>query len=375
MNWPSARSSRAAGPHSTLKRALAILTARSGSRIPSASPTSSCVLGANGKARGVPQRRTSTLSSSFRPGGTEGWGRFGGWTKSASIRSSLSFTSSSRTLMRSPTSRIWARSVAASSPRLRAWPIASEARLRRALRSSASLMRRRRVASWATMSLMCSAPPLPARARSTTSGCSRTCRSSSTGLRRVDGRGAFRLDAGDGADAVVRPEIDDAPAPGVAPLRGDVRRVEADHLALGRDDQDVVAVVHLQHGDDVTVTAAGLDVDDPPAGPPLQAVLVERRPLAEPSLGDGQDRHAFLHDVGGDALVTLVELDALHAARAPAGRAHFLLREADDHPELGGDHHLAPAIGAPRGHDAVVVVQADGLDSTRPRMGIRFELG
>src|SRR5262249_15284412 len=375
MNWPSARSSRAAGPHSTLKRALAILTARSGSRIPSAWATSSCVLGANGKARGVPQRRTSTLSSSFRPCGTEGWGGFGSWTRSASIRSSISFTSSSRTLMRSPTSRICVRSAAASSPRLRAWPMASEARLRRALRSSASLMRRRRVASWARIPWMGSAPPWPASARSTASGCSRTCRSSSTGLGGVDGRGALRLDAGNRADAIVRLEVDDAHAPGVAALRGDVRRVEADHLALGRDDQDVVAVVHLQHGDHVAVTATRLDVDDPLAGPTLQAVLVERRPLAEPALGDGQDRHAFLHHVGGDDLVTLVELDALHAARAPAGRAHFLLREADDHPELGGDHHLAPAIGAPRGHDAVVVVQADGLDSTRPRMGIRVELG
>src|SRR4029453_17117482 len=213
--------------------------------------------------------------------------------------------------MRPPPPRIWARSAAASSPRLRAWPMASEARLRRALRSSASLMRRRRVASWATMSLTCSAPPLPASARSTASGCSRTCRSSSTCLGRVDGRGALRIDAGDGADAIVRLEVDDAHAPGVAALRGNVGRVEPDHLALGRDDKDVVAVVHLQHGDDVAVAAAGLDVDDPLAGPPLQAVLVERRPLAESPLGDGQDRDPFLHDVGGDDLVTLIELDAL----------------------------------------------------------------
>src|SRR5262245_15167558 len=225
------------------------------------------------------------------------------------------------------------------------------------------------------MSLTYSAPPLPASARSTASGCSRTCRSSSTGLGGVDGRGALRLDAGYGADAIVRLEVDDAHAPGVAALRGDVRCVEADHLALGRDHQNVVAVVHLEHGDDVAVAAAGLDVDDPLAGPSLKAILVERRPLAEPPLGDGQDRDPFLHDVGGDDLVTLVELDALDAAGAPPGRADFLLGEADDHAELGGDHHLAPAVGATRGHDAVVVVEADGLDPARARMGIGLELG
>src|SRR6266478_3669941 len=157
------------------------------------------------------------------------------------------------------------------------------------------------------MSLTCSAPPLPARARSTASGCSRISRRSSTALRRFDGRGALGIDASDGADAVVGLEVDDTHAPGVAP--------------------------------------AGLDVDDALAGPPLQPVLVEGRPLAETPLGDGEDRDAFLHDVRGDDLVAVVELDALHAAGAPAHRAHLFLREPDDHAELGRDHDLTPAVG------------------------------
>ena len=81
MNWASARSRRASGPHSTANRALAILTARSMSSSPSASPTSSCGLGVKANSRGVPQRRTSTLSASLLPGGTEGCGTFGTWSE------------------------------------------------------------------------------------------------------------------------------------------------------------------------------------------------------------------------------------------------------------------------------------------------------
>jgi len=56
--------------------------------------------------------------------------------------------------------------------------------------------------------------------------------------------------------------------------------VEADHLALGRDDQDIVAVVQLQHGDDGAITAAVLMSMIPLPARPC-TVLVERGPLAE----------------------------------------------------------------------------------------------
>src|SRR5690349_15198129 len=172
-------------------------------------------------------------------------------------------------------------SAPASSPRRLAWPIASEALLRRALRSSLSRTSWRRSVSSASTSGTRSAPPFVASPRRTASGCSRICRTSSTTLLSFDRRCALRINARDRADPVVGLEIDDAHAPGVASLRGHVGDVEADHLALRRDDQDVVGVAHLQHRDHVAVTATGLDVDDPLAGAPLQAILVERRALAE----------------------------------------------------------------------------------------------
>src|SRR5215510_14053332 len=374
MSWASARSSRAMPPQRTAKRALAIRAARSVSR-PSAAPTSSCGFAGKSNVRGSLQWRTSTLSSSPLPSGTEGCGRFGSCNASVSSRSSTSFSSASSALMRSPTSRIRACSAPASSPRRLAWPMASEALLRRALRSSLSRTSRRRSVSSSISSGMRFAPPLVTSARRTASGCSRISRTSSTALLGFDRRGALRVDARYRAHAVVGVEVDDPHAPRVAPLGRHVGRVEANHLALRRDDQDVVAVPHLKHGDDVAVAAAGLDVDDPLAGPALQAILVERRALAEAALGDGEDADALLHDVGGDDLVALVDLDPFDAAGAVSHRAHFLLREADAHAELGRDHDLAAAVGPPGGHDAVVVVQTDGLDPAGARMRVGVQLG
>src|SRR5438093_7555946 len=324
MNWASARSSRAAAPQSPLNRAFAIFTARSGSSRPSASPTSSWGFGANPKARGGPQRRTSTLSSSPRPCGADSCGRLGSCATRASSCSSTCFSSASSVLMRSPTSRIRAISEEASSPRLLAWPIASEARLRSALRSSAFRMTSRREASRATTCFTSSAPPLTASARSTISGCSRISRRSSTALRRGDGRGALRLDAGDGSDLVVGVEVDDAHAHRVPALRGHRVGREADEPPLGGDDQHVVAFAHLDHADHRAVAAAGLDVDDPLAGPALQAVFVERRALAVAALGHGEDQRALLDDVGSNDLVALVDLDPAHAGGGAAHRAYFL---------------------------------------------------
>src|SRR5438067_43142 len=375
MNCAIARSSRASGPHITANRDLASREARSMSSRPRSPPTSSWAFGLKSNRRGVPQRRTSTFSSSLLPGGTDGSGRFGTWTSSASMASSTAFTSASSALMRSPTSRICACSAPASWPALRARPMASEAVLRWALRSSASLMRRRRSTSLARISGMSWAPPFWASARCTSSGRSRISRRSSTALRCFGGGGGLGLDASDRADLVVGVEVDDAHAHRVAALRRDVVRVDADDLALGRDHENVVTASNLQHADHGAVATAGLDVDDALARAALQAVLVERRALAVAALGDREDLRALLHDVGRDDLVTLVHVDAAHACRAAAHRSHLVLGKPDGHAELGRDRHLAIAIGAASGDHRVAVLEADGLDAARPWMRVRLELG
>src|SRR5882724_10414211 len=274
--------------------------------------------------------------------------------------------------MRSPTSRMRACSALASWPAFFARPIASEATLRWALRSSTSLSRRRRSTSLARISGMSSAPPLSASARWTSSGRSRISHRSSTGLLGFGRGGAFGLDAGDRADLVVG--VDDAHAHSVAALRRHVARGHADDLALRRDHEDVVAFADLEHAHDRAVAAAGLDVDDALARAALQPVLVERRALAVAPLGDGEDLRALLHDVARDDLVALLHLDAAHAAGAAAHRPHLVLGESDGHPELGGDHDLARAVRAARGDDGVTVLETDGLDAAGARVRIGLEL-
>src|SRR5882762_1929079 len=245
--------------------------------------------------------------------------------------------------------------------------------LRWALRSSTSFRSRRRSTSLARISGMSSAPPFWASARWTSSGRSRMSRRSSTGLLGFGRGGAFGLDAGDRADLVVG--VDDAHAHRVTALGRHVVRVHADDLAFRGDHEEVGTGPDLQHAHHRAVAAAGLDVDDALTRAALQPVLLERRPLTVAALGHGEDLGALLHDVARDDLVALVHLDAAHAGGAAAHRTDLVLREADGHAQLGGDHDLAGAVGAARGDDGVAGVEADGLDAAGARVRVRLELG
>src|SRR6266436_9359039 len=371
MKSISARSSRAAGPQSTTNRDFAILLARSKSRTPSASPISQWDFGSKPKARGTPHRRISSLSSAVAPAGTDSCGRFGSASSSPSMSPSTRWSAASSSRIRSPTARIPRISADASSPRRLAAPIASDVRLRRAFSSSAVLSSSRRCRSASSSSLrMSPPPPRVASARATASGCSRMSFSGSNGGLRRFGRTLLGLDAGDGADAVVRLEVDDADAPRVAALGGDVGRVEPDDLALRGDDENVVRLPHLEHPDDVAVAAPGLDVDDALARAALQPVLLERRPLPEPPFAHRKDGGTLDHDVGGDDLVAFLHIDAAHTGGAAAHRSHLVFREADRHAGLGRDHHLTLAVGAPDRDDLVPILEANGLDTTGARVGV-----
>src|SRR5438874_2564362 len=222
---------------------------------------------------------------------------------------------------------------------------------------------------------MSSAPPFWASARWTSSGRSRMSRRSSTGLLGFGRGGAFGLDAGDRADLVVGVEVDDAHAHRVTALGRHVVRVHADDLAFRGDHEEVGPGPDLQHAHHRAVAAAGLDVDDALARAALQPVFLERRPLTVTALGHGEDLGALLHDVARNDLVALVHLDAAHAGGAAAHRTDLVLREADGHAQLGGDHDLAGAVGAARGDDGVAILEADGLDAAGARVRVRLELG
>ena len=79
------------------------LAPRSQSRIPRSSPRSQCALTSKSNSRGVPQRRTSTFSSSSAPTGTESFGVFGSVTTMALSFSSIAASSASISLIAAET--------------------------------------------------------------------------------------------------------------------------------------------------------------------------------------------------------------------------------------------------------------------------------
>ncbi len=77
MKEISERSSSEPAPRRTAKRAPASFEARSKSRMPSASPSSQCGFGLKGGDGTAPTTRSTRLSVSSRPTGTDSWGMFG----------------------------------------------------------------------------------------------------------------------------------------------------------------------------------------------------------------------------------------------------------------------------------------------------------
>src|SRR3984893_4357774 len=153
------------------------------------------------------------------------------------------------------------------------------------------------------------------------------------------------LDAGDAAHPIVGVQVDHPHPHGITPLARDVAPVDPDHLALGRDHEDVVALAALEHPDHGAVSPLGFDVDDALACAALEAVLLERRALAVAALGDREDADAFLHHLGGDDLIAVVHLDPADTAGRAAHGPDIFLGEADDHALLGREKHRALAVG------------------------------
>src|SRR5579864_3747474 len=80
-------------------------------------------------------------------------------------------------------------------------------------------------------------------------------------------------------------------------LRGPADRphvvgLHAENHALLGDEQQLVAILDERHPDDQAISRRRGDVDDPDPAARLHPVFVDFRPLAEPALGDGEERSA-----------------------------------------------------------------------------------
>src|SRR5262249_57211735 len=92
-----------------------------------------------------------------------------------------------------------------------------------------------------------------------------------------------------------RGRVHEPPALRVAAEHADAFHRHADHLALLRDDHELVAVDALLHRHDVAVPLRGLDRDDALAAAVRDAVLGDLAALAVTVLGHGQQRGLALH--------------------------------------------------------------------------------
>ena len=149
MNWASARCRRATPPRITVNRAPESLAPAAASS-PSGSPTSRWSFTAKSKVAGVPQRRTSTLSASLRPTGTDSCGRLGRLASSASSDACTDSSSAGMPACSCVTALTSASSALASSPLPLAWPICLDSALRCACSASARVCSALRRASRAS---------------------------------------------------------------------------------------------------------------------------------------------------------------------------------------------------------------------------------
>ena len=113
----------------TVKRAPESFAPAAGSS-PSGSPTSRWSLTAKSYVAGVPQRRTSTLSASLLPTGTDSCGRLGSVASSVSSSACTVSSSAGIPVCSADTAATSAISAEASSPFALAWPICFDSALR-----------------------------------------------------------------------------------------------------------------------------------------------------------------------------------------------------------------------------------------------------
>ena len=83
----------------------------------------------------------------------------------------------------------------------------------------------------------------------------------------------------------------------------------------------------------------------------------------------GDDFEVGLHGVHADDVIVLVEVHAVHAAGVAAHGAHFGFAEEDGLAFVAGEENHLLAVGELRADEFVLVVQIDGDDAGRARVG------
>src|SRR5688500_5840466 len=112
----------------------------------------------------------------------------------------------------------------------------------------------------------------------------------------------------------------------------DLRHRGTDDYAVPGDQHDLIFRKHFHHSHHVTGLLGAVDGDDPLPAAPLHTIVVDVRALAEPFLGDHENRRVALDDDHSDERIAFAELDSLHSGRVAAHLAYVLLMESHGKP-------------------------------------------
>src|SRR5690606_16014339 len=177
--------------------------------------------------------------------------------------------------------------------------------------------------------------------------------------------GVLRRDRLDVDDALALAEADDDHALRVAAGLADLAHARADDLAAVGDDDDLIVRLDERELHELAVTRRAIHGDDALAGAALEAPLGDGRALAVAVLADRE--HLLTLGVGDDGhahdAVALAELDALHAHRVAAHRAHLGDLEADAHAARRAEDDLVGVAHDRRGEELVALLDGHGDDA------------
>src|SRR5687767_2452267 len=153
----------------------------------------------------------------------------------------------------------------------------------------------------------------------------------------------------------------------------DLRHRGTDDYAVPGDQHDLVFRKHFHHSHHVTGLLGAVDGDDPLPAPPLHTIVVDVRALAEPFLGDHENRRVALDDDHSDERISFAELDSLHSRRVATHLAYVLLVEPHGEAVLRGKDDVVRAARHLNVDERVAGLDLDGLDAGLPDVRVLRE--
>ena len=138
---------------------------------------------------------------------------------------------------------------------------------------------------------------------------------------------------------------------------------DLDDDARGRDHHDLAVIRHRLDAGHHTGPFRDLVALHAAAASGLNFELGERRALSDAVFRDNQEGIALGIQLCAHNLIALIQTDAAHAGRIPAGAPHIALAEADRHALLRDKEDLVSLHGLLDLDELIVIPQVDRIES------------